>query len=235
MDRAVELPPCEVLREILRTGETVLPDGTRKRLTSHIRPEAARALHDTVLREAPGLVVEIGMAQGVSTLSILTALAKTGGRLISVDPYEGWPSGRLAARHAVERAGFADRHTHLEAKSYEALPRLLAEGTVVDLGYIDGWHTFDYALLDFFYLDRMLRAGGVVGFNDAGWRSVFHVLRYVRTHRRYDEIDVGLPRDFAARNLLFSLARRLQGRQGQDRYFRKREAWEPPVHFFVRP
>jgi predicted O-methyltransferase YrrM len=53
----------------------VLPDGTEKRLTANINPRASHALYRSVLKEKPKVVVEIGMAQGVSTLTILTALA----------------------------------------------------------------------------------------------------------------------------------------------------------------
>jgi hypothetical protein len=100
--------------------------------------------------------------------------------------------------------------------------------TKIDLAYIDGWHTFDYVLLDFFYVDKMLRRGGVVGFNDAGWRSVLRVLRFVTTHRRYQEIDVGLPRTYESRvKVIGPLIKRLEGRSNCDRYFRKSEDWEP--------
>ena len=91
----------------------------------------------------------------------------------------------------------------------------------VDLGYIDGSHTFEDTFIEFFYLDRLLSAGGVVGFNDAGWRSVYRVIRFVQTEREYEELNVGLTQNYDARNLLYSVLRRLLRIPRQDRYFRK--------------
>lgn len=91
----------------------------------------------------------------------------------------------------------------------------------MDLGYIDGCHDFDHAFIDFFYLDRMIPAGGILGFNDAGWPTVFKVIRYLQKHREYKEMDVGLKPDYSARNVFLSAARRVLSMPRQDRYFCK--------------
>ena len=36
-----------------------------------------------------------------------------------------------------------------------------------DFIFIDGWHTFDYTLVDMFYADRLLRIGGYLLIDDA--------------------------------------------------------------------
>ena len=82
---------------------------------------------------------------------------------------------------------------------YLALPELLRRGATAEFVYIDGWHSFDYALVDFFYADKLLADGGIVGFNDASFRSVHKVLRFVTRYRRYREIDVGLKPDYRGR------------------------------------
>ena len=134
------------------------------------------------------------MAFGVSSLAILAALREIGqdGKLISIDPGQstGWQG---CGRTAVARAGLSSRHELIEDYDYNALPRLLTSGLRIDFAYIDGWHTFDYSLLDWWYVDRMLPAGGVVGFNDCGWPAVEKAIRFVMTHRKYEELDVGLP------------------------------------------
>jgi hypothetical protein len=53
-----------------------------------------------------------------------------------------------------------------EAPSFQVLPKLQADGLRIDFAFIDGCHTFDYAMVDFFYIDKMLRVGGVVVFDD---------------------------------------------------------------------
>ena len=61
-----------------------------------------------------------------------------------------------AGLNAVHQAGLSEYHRLVEAPDYLALPDLLNRQTPVNFAYIDGWHRFEYALLDFFYVDKML-------------------------------------------------------------------------------
>jgi predicted O-methyltransferase YrrM len=214
--------PSEVLRAIYES-----PD-----VDSVIAPKFAEALYLTVRKEQPRVVVEIGMGFGASSIAILTALEENGGdgQLISIDPnQQSACSGRGIAY--VEEAGLAHRHRLVEDMDYVALPILIHEGLIVDFGYIDGWHTFDYVLVDFFLLDKMLSVGGLVAFNDCHYRAVEKVTKFVLGHRHYAEEDVGLP----PRLILRSRWHRFVGRwvNTSDRYFRKLEAWEPDFRFFA--
>lgn len=229
-----------VLREILTTSETRDPQGARVPLGSFIDAATADALYRHVRAQRPKRVVEVGMANGISTLSILTALAENGaGELVSIDPNQS-TQWRNCGRAAVERAGFASRHRVIEEPNWFALPRLLKEAQSVDFGYIDGWHTFDYALVDFWYLDKMIPAGGVIAFNDCGWAAVEKAIKFMLTHRRYQEMDAGLPKTYERPTSPLDVLRKLRHgrlgdywRQQQDRYFRKTEAWEPRWDFFA--
>ena len=223
-----------ILREIVSTRTVRDVSGTATRDIAGVSTSFAEALYQQVLRRRPTTVVEVGMAYGVSSLAILTALAELGGerRLISIDPYQSTQWMGIGVAN-VERAGYSGLHELREMPDFLALPELLREGLSVDFGYIDGWHTFDYTLLDFWYLDRMLTIGGVVAFNDCGMRAVHKVIRFVLSHRRYREVDVGLPRDFSSANRLGSLLRRATGRNAADRYFEKLEAFEPEWSFYA--
>jgi hypothetical protein len=75
------------------------------------------------------------------------------------------------------------------------LPRLEAEGLRLDLAFIDGWHSFDFTLVDFFYIDRMLRPGGILAIDDSQWPSVRKVCRYLVTNRSYRVVDAFEPED----------------------------------------
>jgi hypothetical protein len=231
----IELPPNEILREILSCGFVVDDDGKRRPLYAGISPLHAATLYHAVLKFRPKQVVEIGMCLGISTLSILTALKELdeGGRLISIDPLQSINEKGIGVL-SVRRAGLSALHEVIEKPSYEALPELLAKGFKMDFGYIDGNHIFDYALLDFFYMDKMMGAGGVIGFNDCGWRSIHRLLKFVRTHRKYEELNVGLSKNYRGRNPLFSILRWMERRSSADRYFRKLENWEPEGSFFRR-
>ncbi len=133
--------------------------------------------------------------------------------------------------HVIAKSGFGPWHEFYEDYDYNTLPMLLARGTKIDLGYIDGWHTFDYTLLDMFYIDKLLRPGGLMGVNDGGQTPVLRAIRWLLSHRKYEEIDVGLPPDYKSRLPGGALIKRWQGRNNADRYFRKVEQWEPDWNF----
>lgn len=227
--------PNEVLKRMYATRQVLDAEGNPRPLHSTIAPAYADALYCFVLQHKPRVAVEIGMSYGASTLGILTALRESGsgGKLISIDPYQNRHEKGIGLLN-VRRSGLESQHEFIEKPSYVALPELLAKPLRVDFAYIDGWHTFDYALLDFFYLDKMMGPGGVIAFNDCGWRAIHHVVKFVKTHRKYKELDVGLSPSYRSRNLLFALIKRIEGRSGTDRYFRKIEEWEPTWNFFKR-
>lgn len=231
-----ELPPNRFLQEMFRTGKVEHPSGRMLDFNSGAAPGNCMALYRFVMENRPSIVVEIGMAFGASTLSGLTGLAANGtGRMISVDPYPKWTTAMEACLRQIELSGFSGIHQHIRLPSCEALPDLVKElAGQVDLVYIDGHHTFDHALIDFFYGDRLLREGGVVVFNDASWPAVHRVIRFVLTHRDYEEIEVGLPRKFHGGNVLGTLLRRVQGRSTLDRYFRKKKVLELPYNFYKK-
>jgi hypothetical protein len=145
----------------------------------------------------------------------------------------------------IRRAGFSTSHRLISEPDYLALPGLLRSGASFDFVYLDGWHNFDYTLLDFFFADLMLSPSGVVGFNDCDWKPVARVLSFVQGHRHYDRIDFCLPARWGDRGKFSRTSRRalhrlnpslpesravgpLLGRRREDQYFRKLDAWEPP-------
>jgi predicted O-methyltransferase YrrM len=220
--------PCDALQHIFTTRTVTDEASSTHPLASNISAAHANALYNAVLKYKPKVVIEVGMAFGISTLAILTALheLKAGGRLVSIDPgqtlhYHG------VGRANVERAGYAAYHTLMESYNYLALPELLQGNTVADFAYIDGWHTFDYTLLDFFLIDKVLKVDGVLGFNDCALPSVRKVLGFVKTHRKYREINVGLKPNYLTSNPLETIRRTILRISKADRYFQKREHWEP--------
>lgn len=215
----------DMLDRLYSTREAVDEGGAVRPLHSEIPRSFADALTVMIQRVRPQLVVEIGMAHGLSSLAILRALPD-GGELISVDPFQTDKFGG-AGRCAVAETDRANAHRLIEEPSHLALPALLREGMQVDFVYIDGMHTFDYVALDAFYAHKLLPVGGVVGFNDCGYRSVHKFLKYFRRHRDYQELDSGLPADHRGANPAFTAVRRLTGRSNQDRYFRKLSDREP--------
>ena len=122
--------------------------------------------------------VEVGFANGISTLYICSGTAsKPNPRHTAIDPGQRTViQGNGIAN--VKRAGF-DFLRLIEEPSEVALPRLMQEGEIFDLAFIDGWHTADQTMLDFYYVDRIVRPGGIVIIDDATMPSVNKVLHYI--------------------------------------------------------
>src|ERR1700733_2878238 len=229
---------CPVIEEILVGRLAYTLSGDQIPVHSDIGLGHAEALYKTILQTQTSTVLEVGMAFGVSSLGILTALRDIGqnGRLISIDPVQtpDWKGCGLAS---IARAGLKERHEMHEDYDYNVLPRLLASGLKIDFAYIDGWHTFDYTLLDWWFVDRMLTVGGIAAFNDCSWPAVEKAIEFVLTHRKYTEIDVGIPvprqRKKALLQLLpFTRKEHICKRPG-DRYLKKDAHWEPRWDFFA--
>jgi predicted O-methyltransferase YrrM len=223
--------PNALLQRIYDTRIVHGADGCEHGLAAEIPYEYAEALYRLVLRQRPQVVVEVGMAFGLSTLAILTALDEVGGpgRLLSIDPGQSMNFHGVGVAN-VERSGLAARHELVEQPDFVALPALLSRGTSIDLAYVDGWHTFDHVLLDFFYLDKMLGPGGLIGFNDCNWPAVEKALGFVTTHRKYEELPVEFRVDRRKGRMLRSLYRKSMGTP--DRWFRKLEDWQPAFDYY---
>jgi predicted O-methyltransferase YrrM len=178
-------------------------------------PERGRQLHDWVREHRPDACLELGFAHGVSTVYIATALEGNGaGRLTSVDNLsarERDPS----AQELLRRAGVEHRvELVYEPSGYNwFLRRMLrereADGSIeplYDFCFLDGAHTWVDDGLAFLLVDRLLRPGGWILFDDLAWklderwgdvpdeerrvpqvREVFELL--VATHPGYDRLE----------------------------------------------
>lgn len=175
-----------VLAELLDTRRVVARDGTVIPLHSEISTAEGAALQRLVRAVRPQVTLEIGCGYGISALYICEALAEVGGRrhiVIDPDQLTDWKSAGL---FTVERAGFGSLLEFHPLPSHLALPRLEESGVRVGLALIDGWHTFDYAMVDFFYVDHLLEPGGVLMLDDtAAYPAIRKLARYIATHRQY--------------------------------------------------
>jgi predicted O-methyltransferase YrrM len=152
-------------------------------------PEELVRLHELVVESRAKEVLEVGMGSGTSTLVILTALAQTqGARLTSIDPFQTEYFKRDGVTR-IRNAGLADRHELVERPDYLALPQMLADGSRFDFILVDGYHSFDYTLVDVFYADLLLRPGGILTVHDSSWPAVLKVLRFVETHKKYERLS----------------------------------------------
>ena len=179
-----------VLSEILTTGTTKTATGDTIKVHSSISSSAGQLIQNIIKAIDPTISLEIGLAYGVSALFICEALTiRNGTQHILIDPNQhggqwgdSWDGIGIANLH---RAGYGNIVRLIEAPSYRALAQLELSGQRIDFAFIDGWHTFDFTLVDFFYIDRMLNVGGAVAFDDADWPAIRKVCRFVKTNLAY--------------------------------------------------
>lgn len=151
-----------------------------------VDPEEGGFLSRLVESVKPKTSLEIGMAYGVSALYICEALNRLRHpvRHIVMDPFQTTQWRGIGLQNLAS-AGFSHFVEFHEDRSEFVLPRLLAAGTSIEFAFVDGWHTFDQVLVEFYYLNRMLSIGGVIAFDDAERRGINRVIRHALSYGAY--------------------------------------------------
>lgn len=124
--------------------------------------------------------LEIGMAYGLSSFYILMNKNTS---LISIDPYQTsqWHNNGVKL---LTQFKFIKRHKLYKETNYVALPKILSKykANYFDFIFIDGFHTFDYTLFDFFYSNFLLKIGGIIIIDDALHYGVNKCIKYIETN-----------------------------------------------------
>ena len=129
-------------------------------------PNLARAAWSVARHVRPAAVVETGVARGMTSAAILSALRVNGsGRLYSIDlpPLsKGWAQqSRIAVAPELEPLW-----TYVRGSSRRRLPPLLAEVGSIDVFVHDSLHTADTMGFEFRCAWDALRVGGVMMSDD---------------------------------------------------------------------
>jgi len=182
----MELP--KNLQEIFRTGVTYDLEGNKREVDSSVSEAEAKMLMKMVVDVKAKNTLETGVADGASAVAFCGALRKHSEgsvRHYGVDPnqYSFYGGSAIAA---LQKDKLDDVFELLEGPSHLMLPGLIEKNLVIDCAFIDGWHTFDYTLIDFFLIDKMLKPGGLIAFHDMYGRAKQKVLKYILTHRDYE-------------------------------------------------
>jgi len=176
----------EVLRELLETRIVRGTDGTEMPLRDEMEADGGALIARAFRSAQPRRSVEIGFGFGISTLYACTAMdgAHSSWRHIVIDPAQSTHYGNLGIEN-IRRAGYGENVTCREEGSETALPTLFAQGMRIQAAIIDGWHTFDHALLDFFYINKMLDVGGIVVLDDANMPAIARLCRHIASYPAY--------------------------------------------------
>jgi predicted O-methyltransferase YrrM len=191
------MPLHPVVEEILRSGKVPTEDGRVVAARAHIPLDECELLYRQIAATQATEAIEVGMAFGISTVCLCDALSRNapstiGKRphLVVMDPKQRTDRWQGLGLQQVRSAGFGDMVEFHEQPSQVVLPQLAAKGYRVRFAFIDGWHTFDHTLIDFFYIDQMLETGGVIVFDDVGFPSINLVVRFVLANRDYELVEV---------------------------------------------
>lgn len=175
----------QVLQEVVQRGYVERADGTKTKLHSNISRRKGEFLQGIIAEVKPKMSLEVGLGYGVSALYICEALQQVQGEQhIVIDPYQFSDWEEIGIQN-LARAGLDGIVQYYDRPSYLVLPELVEKGLKIDFAFIDGWHSFDYALLDFFYIDKLLNVGGVVVFDDTWMHSLRQVCRFIISNRKY--------------------------------------------------
>ena len=152
---------------------------------SSITAETGGMLYDFIRKTRPRATLEIGMAYGLSTLFICQALYDNGtGHHSAIDPFEQGKYQSIGLLN-LERANLKSLLRFFNATSRDVLPQICTQGERFDFAFIDGSHFFDYVLVDFFYIDRMLDIGGHIAFDDIWMPAVRKAVSFVLRNKPY--------------------------------------------------
>ena len=163
--------------DVLRNQSYNTENGEIISFTSAIDIDEAEFISSLIQKYHPQRTIEIGFAEGASSLAILDGLSGSGGQHTIIDPFQStqWKNAGL---NLLKKFGYTN-FTLIEQKSEFALPELLERNEKFDLAFIDGYHTFDHTLLDAFYLIRMLNTKGLLIIDDVQMPAINKCIRYL--------------------------------------------------------
>jgi predicted O-methyltransferase YrrM len=131
------------------------------------------------------------VAETGTGLSTLVFLSLDVGSVVSISPD---PELHDRTRRVAEARGIDHEPARfINDRSETALPLLaLVEGAEIEVGFIDGNHGWPTVFVDFCYLNRMLRPGGLMFIDDVQLYSVAQLvclLRQQQPHYEYVGMD----------------------------------------------
>ena len=122
----------------------------------------------------PDVVVETGVANGVSSAYLLSALhANNRGTLYSIglDDPEYLPAGKSLGWIVPE--GLRSRWKLMVGDARDLLPKLLSDVASIDVFIHDSLHTYEHMFWEYRSAYPHLREGGLLVSDDAMWNSAF--------------------------------------------------------------
>jgi predicted O-methyltransferase YrrM len=191
-------------------------ENDKRSFPASVFPPVSRFLYALIRCLRPKLALETGCYIGYSSLCIAQAMEENStGHLHSFDLFLKRPglqspvagacadSLKVARTHA-EKAELSHRITFHPGDSAVRIRDLFGDrGEVFDFAFVDGDHTIEGALADWYEVDRILAPGGMVMLHDTmpqkcGWvgpRRLLDML-HEKTQGRYQAINLPTPEGY---------------------------------------
>jgi len=178
----------KVIETIQRTGTVTGRSGKTHKLLCPQKRLEGMFLYNLIRADAAvAKTLEIGCAQGLSSLHICAATEdRENAWHTIIDPHQNTHWDGVGITN-LDTAGL-DSFDLIEKKSEFALPELLQrEEAQFDLVLVNGWHTFDHALVDCFYATRLLRLGGYLVLDSVALSSLQRLVDLLNKWPCYEE------------------------------------------------
>lgn len=174
----------EILIQAFKEKKVFANDGSKIDLAGNVTLNEAALLYNTIRKLDISKSVEIGFAQGVSSLAILKALEDNGkGNHIIIDPYQDHYN--YAGKTMVEKAGLAHRMNFYQDYPENIIPQICE----LDFAFIDASHLFHLTMLDFVFCNKKLNVGGVIAFHDMDMPAIYKIVNYILKNHDYQLIN----------------------------------------------
>ncbi|HWY51300.1 MAG TPA: class I SAM-dependent methyltransferase [Chthoniobacterales bacterium] len=169
---------------------------------SSLRHDEALMLASLTCHLRPKRSLEIGLAEGGSCVAICAARRDCGilEPHLVLDPFQETLTGG-AGLLELERLGLRNLVDWLPERSEDYLHEAVRRNeSSLDFAFVDGGHQVGQKLTDAFYLDKVLRPGGVIAFHDGLLISTATAVYFLVKERGYSIVP--LPPDGSCRRLL---------------------------------
>jgi predicted O-methyltransferase YrrM len=174
-----------LIETILRTGQVTADDGATLPLGGHIDSIEGAFIARLIENLQPTSTLEIGCAYGISSLFICDTLRRLNpaARHTIIDPHESTLYRGIGVTNL--RRAELNNFDLIEDRSQFVLPKLVDQERRFQFALIDGYHTFDGTLNDFYYIDMLTPVGAIVVFDDVQMPPINRCVRYVLEYPNY--------------------------------------------------
>lgn len=147
--------------------------------SSPVKSVEAAFIYDFIIEKKLTRTLETGFAYAKSASHIIAA---TGSKHIACDPFQ--ENYRSLGLKNIKSLKMSDKLEFFPDYSHNVLPKLLERDEQFEFIFIDGDHSFDGALIDFYYSDLLLEKEGYILLHDTWMRPIRLLMSYIESNKK---------------------------------------------------